>query len=1332
MKILQPVLLIFATIFSIKASAVESIRVAKMFSGEELGTSVYTSLCQNSYGFMWIGTDNGLFRFDGSHYYPYRHVDGDSTSISDNRIFHILRDCTGKIWIATANGLNLYDESSNSFIRISIPNFGDYGYIMSITSDNNDNVYFIVSGVGIYCAKVNDNDSIIVKRMVLSENLKDTNCILAKQDGTIYAGLRDGSVYSQISAGKWERIALLPSSVNGLSMERNGSLIACTLSELYRINTANKSSNKLIFDTGKRINMLSRTDKGKIYVATSGAGLCEITENSDIVTRCSSLYSPFVNMAESKLGSVYVADDQTLWIGCDYVGILMLKGNSNPFLYRQISSILSDFDIPLSVMAIWKDNMVIGNYEGMLAVVSKEGKVKRCLSVPGGKSVMSIFVTKNDKALIGILEDGVWEFDLKSGDFSKKVNIPGKYVNIVTCETEDGILYIGVDGRGLLRFNPHTKEKKWVSIDSDGKDLISPFITTIKQQGERLWIGQYGGFSCFNTVTGKFEDIDQMPFVIGATYSVTPENENSILIGTSHGLIRYNPINKKIKKFTTIDGLADSDVRSIVIDSEGGKWIGTMKGISYQYPNDDRFISFRGGHGIVENSFESVGYSKEADKVYASGRMGITSFSPNIITQPKNPSTLKISAIYLNGNEITTSSERNGTKVIDGTWSAPVSLNLPYNENSLSLRLSTLDFNDISDIRYLWRFSGDKNWTELSEGSDMVHLPSLSPGKYLLEYMAKDGGVASSVSTLKIFVAHPWYFNWIAKTIYVLLILLLVALIIILIKKKHIERLNEKKMDFFVDLSHDMRSPLTLIINPLESLLKEQLNADMRSRIRMIYRNAHRILNLVNQLMDIKKIDFGRKRLECSKTDISCFVKEIVELFQSHADEKNIQLSFLSEFYREEVWIDRSVLDRVLVNLISNALKYTPENGKIDVILTRKDDCKVGKSIEIKVMDTGIGVGNDSLSSLFDRYIRLERGERHSDDGFGIGLDICKRFIELHHGHIRCENRKDGVDGSVFIILLPLDEAIYESKELIYEKDESEREADRESLMPLAIPFESNELENYKKRKSVNAVFTILIVEDDEELREYLSSQMNNYYKVYTASDGVEGYKLAQEKKPDIVISDVVMPNSDGLQLLRQLKFNVSTSHIPVIILSSSNDLPDRMAGWMRGAEVYLGKPFDISELLAIVDSLIEGRMKLKGVFSGAVEANMNFDSSLPDIKGNDEILLDRVMKILNDRIDEEDMNVDRLAKEVGVSRSQLYRRMKENLGMNPSEFIRNIRLKRACELLKNQDLDITQIAYALGFSSQSQFSTSFKRFMGYTPTEYRLKCIKELDSEKQ
>ena len=1298
--------IVIVLLFSLQTLAGNNSRVARMFSDEELRHSTYTAFCRDSFGFMWIGTDNGLIRFDGNHYQVYRHMEGDTESISDNRILGLLHDKKNRMWIATANGLNLYDLAKDSFRRIEVPDFGMKGYIISFTEDDSGKVIFVVSGVGIYETIEEKNGNIDVKRLDVKESLKDINCIMSHRNGCIYAGTGKGKVYELTHGNHWKKIAEMNSAVCDISEEQNGSLIINSFKGVFRYNIKSKELTHIKLNPDIQVNNLSMSIDGRVYLATYGAGLWEICSDSDVAAYCD-IYCPIIDMEYSRIGAVYGSSDGSLWIGCDFWGVVYLPADGQSFLYRRVTDVIKDFDVPLTAMGVWKGYAVIGNCAGEIAIVSKEGKLRKRVKIAERKAISSIYITDNDKAILGVIDSGVWEFDLRSGELKKIVEVSDKCLSIKVCEGTDGCIYIGVYAVGLLKYDPKTGEKKFLSSASDTKSELSPYITAIKSFDDTLWIGSFGGVSCYNTTTGHFEEIDQTPFMACAVCDIVPEDENIVLLGTSNGLIRYNRETKEMEKFTTLEGLSDNDVRSITIDGNGGKWIGTMRGINYQAPGEDSFIAYAGGNGIVENTFESLDYSADTDMIYAAGHMGLTSFSSASIYLPTFSSGLKVSDLFLKGKRV---------NPVD-SCGYPEVIHLSHDENSIAFRISTLDFRDTSNLNYLWRFAGDKDWEKLPDGCDIINLSSLAPGKYTLQFKAEEAGVESPISVVSIHVAHPWYLTSIAKSVYILIFILLLYLVFTLIRKRHQERLNNKKIELLMDMSHDMRTPLTLILGPLESMLKERLGGNLRERIRGVYRNAHRILNIVNQLLDLNRIDKGIKGLECRMTKLPDFIAEIVEMFQPEACDKDIDLRFSYEDNWDDVWIDRTIIDRIIVNLISNALKYTPKDGKVEVSLRKSNDGH-RESAKICVRDNGIGWDVDSHTDIFRRYNRLENGVLFTDDGYGLGLDICRRYVKLHHGEIYAGKRNDGVRGSVFTVIIPMDKSNYSPEELICEDIMS----DGEDMRDNGSGREGDPMQ-IDKKIDIPIAGRMLIVEDDEALRLSLEETFNERYEIHTAADGQQGYKKAQDLIPDVIITDVKMPNVDGLELLGLLKSDPATSHIPVVILSSKLELSDRIAGLKQGAEAYVGKPFEINELSSIVRNLIEGRKKLERKV--LEEEEMVGSKIIPNVKGNDESLMERVNKILEERIDEEDMNVDRLAEAVGVSRTHLYRRMKERLGINPSDYIRKIRLQKACELLMNDDLDITQIAYALGFSSQSQFSTTFKRFMGYTPTEYRLKYAK-------
>ena len=776
--------------------------------------------------------------------------------------------------------------------------------------------------------------------------------------------------------------------------------------------------------------------------------------------------------------------------------------------------------------------------------------------------------------------------------------------------------------------------------------------------------------------------------------------------------------NGVLKKYDTSDGLTDNDVRSVEVDKHGGIWIGTVRGLSYISPDRENISAYYGGYGLVESVFNQTLYSVDADRIYLGNDLGMTSFSPDSVPSPGFGKDVMVSAFYLNGERLVPEAMTGRHHVIEGCQVRPDALYLPYKSNALTLRMSTMDFRDASNISYMWRLNSKDDWTRNPPGENLIYLPHLDPGSYDFEVCAVENNIMSNPTHIRIFISYPWYMSFWTKTAYALIFISLMVMCWIVFRKKRDEKIYDEKIKFFMDISHDLRSPITLILNPLESLLKQPFEPEIKGKLQTMHRNLYRMLSLVNQLLDIRKLEKGKMRLYCKMTDINTFVGEMVDMFRQQAEFKKQTITFRGLPQSRLVWLDRNNFDKILVNLISNAIKYTQEGGEIDVSIDLVDDARLGQCVSVVVSDNGVGLDAKMQARIFERFYRVENDHSHSTGGFGIGLDLCRRLVTLHHGFISGRNREDGVRGSVFTVTIPLDESLYGDAELKRGED-IPAEVGARSIIGMG---NSPAGELPTRPAPLSAGKYILFVDDDEEMRSYVSEQLGKVYKVRTASNGAEALKMVGDRKPDIIISDVVMPEVDGLTLLKRLKSNGDTNHIPVLLLSSKSTVADRMIGWDKGADGYLGKPFSIEELEAMAGMLIENRMRMKGKYSGAQTTEGKI--AAPEVKGNDEVLMDRVLKEINAHLDDPQFNVENLSECVGVSRVHLHRKLKEIIGMSPSDYIRTIRLKRACELLKRHDIEVTQVAFEIGICSQSHFSTHFKRYTGYSPSEYRARYV--------
>ena len=561
-----------------------------------------------------------------------------------------------------------------------------------------------------------------------------------------------------------------------------------------------------------------------------------------------------------------------------------------------------------------------------------------------------------------------------------------------------------------------------------------------------------------------------------------------------------------------------------------------------------------------------------------------------------------------------------------------------------------------------------------------------------------NGNFSKKSTIIHIKVCDPWYASTWAFLLYFLTAAGIILYIIYRYERHRKEDLEETKMQFLINATHDIRSPLTLIMGPLNKLKTRITDAESKQDIDTIDRNAQRLLLLVNQILDERKIDKDQMHLHCQKTDLKEFLRGIMSLYNFNVQERSITLSLkedesLKEEGNLQVWIDRINFDKVISNLLSNAMKYTSDGGEITLIIGKNKESAI-----IKVEDTGIGLKEEKTDRLFERFYQ---GNNNSDihiEGTGIGLNLCRALVKMHGGAIRAYNRTDGIKGSCFEVNIPLGKEHLKPEEILQEDG-------------------TKTAESTGKRTQANRNFNILIVDDDAEIAHYIKTELSDWYRFEHASNGKEGLKMLLTGKYDLVISDVMMPEMDGVTMLKKIKGNSNVSDIPVILLTSKSEVENRLEGLRKGADAFLAKPFNMEELHILIDNLVDNVRRIRGKYSGAQGQKAKIEQI--QVKGNNDALMERVMKYMNEHLTDPDLNVEKLTEDVGISRAQLHRKLKEIAGVSAGEFIRNLRLEQAARLIEEGQINITQVAYSVGFSNQTHFSTVFKKHYGMSPSEY-------------
>ena len=576
-------------------------RTGRLFDASVVRAGDYTGFCQDKDGYVWIASNRGLFRFDGNSYDIYRHDDAEKGSLSDSRTLGVLCDSKGRVWVATANGLNLYRPESDTFTLITLPSIDLYGYILGLAEQADGTVTFVVSGVGLFV--VDDSSGNPVAVMYPGGTVaKSFNSIACCRNGKIYLGSHDGTVYCMAPNGRLTSQKVTDGSyIRTLALEEDDNVLVSTLNDVYRIDTRSGEVSRLAVDGDLSITNLSNSAGGRVYVATSGEGLWEVESGSDTVRRCFDLYCAFLDLEKAKIGAAYTSPSGDLWLGCNYKGIVLLPGRHIPFRYRKLSDAFPDFSGGPGALNEWNGYSLVALDKGRIALFGHGGKVLMSASIPGGNNITHIEMIAADKALVSVADSGVWELSIPSGAVRKFLDIPGKYPSIVTAPGNDGELFVGVYGAGLMRYDIKTGHQEWIPYDPDGNQLTNPYITSLNHTSDgKVWIGLYSGIACYDLKTGRLLEINQEPFLKGATFAIVPcMTDNSVWVGTSHGLIHLDPEKGVLKKYTTADGLSDNDIRTISRDHNGGKWIGTMRGVTYLRPDNYTILCKYGGDGLV-------------------------------------------------------------------------------------------------------------------------------------------------------------------------------------------------------------------------------------------------------------------------------------------------------------------------------------------------------------------------------------------------------------------------------------------------------------------------------------------------------------------------------------------------------------------------------------------------------------------------------------------------------------------------------------------------------------------------------------------------------------
>jgi signal transduction histidine kinase/DNA-binding response OmpR family regulator len=996
-----------------------------------------------------------------------------------------------------------------------------------------------------------------------------------------------------------------------------------------------------------------------------------------------------------------------LWLGCQREGLLMVPLRPVGFSSWSFQSQGIRLGSCISSVCEGDEGTVWCTVQGVgIYGFNSHGHVVAHPASPD--AVEFIFRDKQKRFWVGT-DNGLFAYDPLTGRYQQKVTFDCDRFNDMTSD-DQGRIYISTFSRGFCIYDPQTgslRNRNFSERDSVRGWLCNNWIMGMSSDSKGyIWMATSSGISCYDPRKDSFRSQGWNSQLDGVVCfdvcelhrGTLPDGrslDGSIAIGTEQGLYLYDRQTRRVERFPGSNQLTNKAVCYIVQSNNGDLWCSTSQGVWQYQQSSHSFLGHINGNGLVQAEFlYGVGMHSDDDMVFFGQNDGLTVFQPKNVNA-SNPSLapLQLTAFLVSGQGVNTRTVLNGVRITEEPVWQSDHFTLSYLDHTITLCFSQMNFDNPMNVTFEYRVN-DGEWIRNTAGVNDFTLSHLQPGTYRIEVRAQQGNQYTPEKVVMVTIRAPWYRTTLAYIVYIVALLSLAVYVFLTYRRHAHEQMNEEKMKFLINATHDIRSPLTLIMSPLANL-KRHIGSDQPDALRdidTIDHNAKRILNLVNQILDVRKIDKQQMQLHCLETDLVTFTQGIYKMFEYNAGERNINFTFTHDADKINVWIDRSQFDKVITNLLSNAFKYSYDGGSVEIRLTHTD-----KNMILQVIDSGVGLDADNMKHIFDRFYQGGNSRRLHIDGTGIGLNLCKMIVDMHHGTIEAHNRKDE-KGSVFEVSLPLGNAHLSANEI--EETPAEEEAE---VTPV--------------KTASSAKHRVLVVDDDVEIGRYISSELGRYYKFTVCSNGKEGIKELLVGDYDVVVSDVMMPEMDGFTMLRMIKTSVKVSHVPVIMLTSMSDVAHRLEGLERGADAFLAKPFDLEELHMVIENLIQSRQRLKGKYSGAQQQADKVTS--PEVKGNDELLMERIMKSVNKNLSNSDFNVDMLTQEVGISRAQLHRKMKELTGISTSEFIRNIRLEQAARLLREQKVNVTQVAYTVGFSNLAHFSTIFRKHFGISPSEY-------------
>ncbi|MBJ6368253.1 two-component regulator propeller domain-containing protein [Snuella sedimenti] len=1331
----------------------------KHFSTQDgLSQRSVVSILQDYQGYIWFGTRYGLNKFDGQIFKNYYSSSTDPNSLSNNRIFSIIEDREKNIWVGTKNGLNKYIPAQDSFERVfldkdkEIPydieiidikegkgpflwiatsnglhrfntktyrvlKFKHNKHVPSSISSNQTNALVLTKNSELWICTSKSIDKYEPKintfiHFSYPENASpsvtksNTTTLYGDSDNNIWLGYENGlalfdkkdQVFKDFKLTS-ETEKVISSAVRAIYEDQFKNLWIGTYNGVYYLN---KSTQRIYHYTHDKKNQNSLSDnsiykifedaKGDLWVGTWAGGVNYLDKHSNAFSSyAEDIYQLSLN--NNIVSSIVENQNNDLWIGTEGGGINVYNQTTGKFSYY-----MHDLKNPNSL---------------------------------SGNNVKAILKDSDGNFWIGTHADGLNKITLKSSSLNYKrfKSIPGDTTSLsdnkITCLAEDYLhnIWIGTNSEGLTVFNKKTLAFSRVK---DPDTLIGTFIHTISKTylNNKLWVGSDNGLfkvdiNSRQILPIKFQETTNRAYIAKIVISVYQESSNILWIGTEgDGLYKYNLSTQESQRFGIHQGLPDEVIYAIQPDDNNSIWVSTNNGLSKIDLRTNQIKNFSESDGLQGKEFNygASNKTKRGELIFG-GTNGFTIFNPNETTQDSFIPPIVIRTISV--------SNKPYLNVTDSIQT----VTLTHKQNDVSFDFVALGFSKPNKTQYAYKLEGfDEHWNTVENKSTATYT-NLEHGDYEFKVKAanSDGLWNKKPASIKLKIRPPLWKTWQAYVLYTVLVLILIfitrkilltrlaernALKEARLEKAKMEELNKLKLQLFTNISHDFRTPLTLIVGPLKRLMDNtKENNYVQSQLEGIYRNTNILLQLINQLLDFRKAESGKLKMHFSKHNMVPFLEDIKLSFNELAAEKDIHYSFTYATPTLEIWFDKIEIKKALLNILSNAFKFTPVHGIISMHLSEDNDSNM---IKLEIHDSGKGIPEKDLPFIFDRYFQLGQ---HSElrSGTGVGLTVAKDIIDLHQGTINVSSQMG--KGTCFTIFLPMGSDHIKSEDRVIE-DEATINGD--TLDYYAPLFTTSEwIKKDAKKDEIefnNDLPSVLIVEDNAEVRALVVSIFTNEFNVFEAKNGRKGIKVAQLHPIDIIISDIMMPKMDGIEFCNAIKTDILTSHIPVILLTARTSAKIQKTGYETGADAYISKPFDPELLKLQVENLLKSRLNLIEKF----KKDFILEPKELNLVSTDEIFLKKAMDIVEENFSDPQFMAVTFAKKMHMSQSVLYKKLKALTGQTISEFIRAVKFKKAGQLLSRTDMSVADVAYQIGFNDLKYFRKCFKETFNQTPSQYR------------